>query len=71
MFKDFLVHNKGAIIRIIVFVFAWLNQYLVSKGEQPLPVLGETEVAAVITFIASVLTLVKDNKVKPKAKEPK
>ncbi|MDA2651090.1 MULTISPECIES: phage holin [Bacillus cereus group] len=63
--------NKGALIRIIVFVLAWLNQYLTSKGYQPLPVLGEAEVAAVVTFIASVLTLINDNKVTSKTKELK
>jgi SPP1 family holin len=70
MFKDLSI-NKGALIRIIVFVLAWLNNYLVSNGHQPLPVLGEAEVAAVITFIVSVWTLLGDNKVKPKASEPK
>ncbi|WP_225989756.1 phage holin [Bacillus cereus] len=63
--------NKGALIRIIVFVLAWLNQYLTSKGYQALPVLGEAEVAAVVTFIASVLTLINDNKVTSKTKELK
>ncbi|HFK1441255.1 MULTISPECIES: phage holin [Bacillus] len=63
--------NKGALIRIIVFVLAWLNQYLTSKGYQPLPVLGEAEVAVVVTFIASVLTLINDNKVTSKTKELK
>lgn len=63
--------NKGALIRIIVFLFAWLNQYLVSKGHSPLPVLGEVEVAAIVTFVVSVWTLLADNKVKPKSDEPK
>ncbi|ANE86652.1 holin [Bacillus cereus] len=71
MFKDVLMDNKGALIRIIVFVLAWLNQYLTSKGYQPLPVLGEAEVAVVVTFIASVLTLINDNKVTSKTKELK
>ncbi|MED3031433.1 phage holin [Bacillus thuringiensis] len=71
MSKEFIMDNKGALIRIIVFALAWLNQYLVAKGQQPLPVVGETEIAAVLTFVASVMTLVKDNKVAPKTKEPK
>ncbi|UOE58234.1 phage holin [Cytobacillus oceanisediminis] len=62
--------DRAALIRIIVFLFAWLNQYLVSKGHQPLPVLGEEEVAAVLTFVASVWTLVKDNKVKKNEEKP-
>lgn len=56
--------NRGAVIRIVVFVLAWLNQYLVSKGLHPLPVLDEGEVSAVITFVVSVYTLFSDNKVK-------
>lgn len=58
------VIDKGSAIRILVFLFAWLNQYLVANGNQPLPVLGEAEVAAILVFGASVLTLVKTNKLK-------
>jgi len=56
--------DKAALIRILVFLFAWLNQFLVSQGYQPLPVLGEAEFAAILTFVASVWVLMKDNKVK-------
>lgn len=56
-----LTIDKGSVIRIVVFLFAWLNQYLVANGNQPLPVLGEAEIAAIFVFGASVLTLVKSN----------
>lgn len=56
--------DKASLIRIIVFLLAWLNQYLASKGMQALPVLGEGEVAAVITFVVSVWTLLRDNRLK-------
>lgn len=59
--------DKGSVIRIVVFLFAWLNQYLVANGNQPLPVLGEAEVAAILVFGASVVTLIKTNTIrKPK-----
>lgn len=56
--------DKGSFVRIIVFLLAWLNQYLVSQGLHPLPFVDETSVAGFITFVVSVWTLVKDNKVK-------
>ena len=56
--------DKNAIVRIVIFILVWLNQYLVSKGQAPLPVLNEAEISGVITFLVSVWTLIKNNKVK-------
>lgn len=61
--------DKASLIRIVVFLLAWLNQYLSTKGIQTIPVLGEDEVAAVITFVASVWALVRDNRLKKADKE--
>lgn len=58
--------EKAAAIRVVVFLFAWLNQFLVTNDFQPLPVLGEAEVAAIFVFGASLLALVKDNRLRKK-----
>jgi SPP1 family holin len=63
--------NKVALIRVILFLLAWINQYLVSKGLQPLPVLDEEAVSSVITFIVSVWALLGDNKAKKEVKKTK
>lgn len=60
--------EKALIIRLIVFVFAWLNSFLVSKGYQPLPVIGEEEVAYGVTFVVSIWTLWKDNNITKSAR---
>ncbi|MFE4029270.1 phage holin [Priestia sp. YIM B13551] len=62
--------GKGALVRVIIFLLAWLNQYLVAKNLHPLPVFDEATVASVITFVVSAWTLLADNKVK-KAPESK
>lgn len=61
--------DKIALARIVVFVLAWVNQYLVSKNMQPLPLVGEDEVAELLTFVISVWTLAKDNRVKKVGQE--
>lgn len=53
--------DKGTIIRVVVFALAWFNQYLTSKGIQPLPILDEVFVSTLITFVVSVWTLFKNN----------
>lgn len=63
--------DKGTVIRIIIFVLAWVNQLLVSKGMQPLPVLDETILAGVITFFVSVWTLFRNNYITSKGKAQK
>lgn len=61
--------DKALLVRLIVFVFAWLNQYLVQKGLQPLPLVGEEEAAFAIAFAISVWTLWKNNNITKKARE--
>lgn len=56
--------DKFALTRVIIFVLAWVNSLLVSKGLQPLPVLDEMVISSIITFIVSVWVLVRDNKLK-------
>lgn len=63
--------NKVALIRVVLFLLAWINQYLVSKGLQPLPVLDEEAVSGVITFVVSVWALLGDNKAKKEVKNTK
>ena len=60
--------DKATLFRVIIFVFAWLNNYLVSKGLQPLPVVDETIVAWFATFVVSVWTLWKNNDITKKAR---
>lgn len=56
--------NKMAIVRIVVFVLAWVNSILVAKGMQELPLLSEEEISSVVTFLASVWVMVRNNSVK-------
>lgn len=58
--------DKGLVIRLIVFVAAWANNFLVEKGLQPLPVVGEEEAAMFLAFLISVWALYQERK---KAKE--
>ncbi|MFE7821378.1 phage holin [Priestia megaterium] len=63
--------NKVALIRVVLFLLAWINQYLVSKGLQPLPVLDEEAVSGIITFVVSVWALLGNNKAKKEVKNTK
>lgn len=58
--------EKALIIRLIVFVAAWLNGFLAEKGLQPLPLVGEEEAAMFLAFLISVWALYQERK---KAKE--
>lgn len=60
--------NKMALVRIIAFALVWLNQILVQKGLQPLPVLDEQIIADVIAFVVSVWTLATHNSLAKKDK---
>jgi SPP1 family holin len=60
--------DKGTLIRIILFVLAWVNSLLVQKGIQPLPLISEEVVAEVITFVVSVWTLWKNQYISKKGK---
>lgn len=56
--------DRMALVRIIAFALVWLNQYLVQKGLQPLPVLDEQIIADLVTFIVSVWALATNNQLK-------
>lgn len=56
--------NKIMVVRVLAFLLVWVNQLLVAKGYQPLPVVSEEEIAILVTFVVSVWTLATDNKIK-------
>ena len=63
--------DKMMIVRTIVLFFAWINQYLVMKGNSPLPFTPEeyqVGATALITFIASMWAWWKNNDVRYKAR---
>jgi SPP1 family holin len=49
------------IIRAVVFVLAWVNSFLVTHGQHPLPVIDETQVSWVVTFVVSVWAMLKES----------
>jgi SPP1 family holin len=53
--------DKGTIARGIVFVLAWVNSFLSSKGYKTIPVLDEQTVAMFIAFGVSAYTFYKHN----------
>lgn len=53
--------NKAVVVRIIVFVAAWFNTYLVSHGMQGLPVISEEGVSHFLTFVISIWTMCANN----------
>jgi SPP1 family holin len=60
--------DRGTLVRIILFVLAWVNSLLVQKGIQPLPLISEEVVAEVIAFVVSVWTLWKNQYISKKGK---
>ncbi len=63
--------DRGTIIRIIMFILAWVNNYLAQKGLQPIPVLEEQVIAEIIAFVVSVYTLWRNNYISKKGKKQK
>jgi SPP1 family holin len=53
--------DKGTVARGIVFVLAWVNSFLASKGYKTIPVLDQATVAMLIAFGVSVYTFYKHN----------
>ena len=53
--------DKMTIARAVVFVLAWLNGFLASRGYKTLPVIDETQIAFAIAFVVSLYTAVKHN----------
>ncbi|MEH7116059.1 phage holin [Neobacillus vireti] len=53
--------DKGTIVRVLLFVLAWVNTFLASKGYETIPHVDETHVAMAVTFVISVWGFVKHN----------
>lgn len=63
--------SKMMVVRTLVFLIAWLNQYLVTQGNSPLPfdeAKTEVIVSSVVTFAASMWVYWKNNDVTRKAR---
>lgn len=64
--------DKMMIVRTVILVLAWLNQWLVINGYSPLPFSNEEiemGVSTLITFVVSVWTWWKNNAVTRKARQ--
>lgn len=69
--KNLAPFDKMMIVRTIVLLLAWINQYLVMKGNSPLPLNNtdyEVAATALITFVASIWGWWKNNDVRFKAR---
>jgi SPP1 family holin len=53
--------DRGTVARAIVFLLAWINSFLASKGLHTIPVLDEQTVAMFIAFGVSAYTFYKHN----------
>lgn len=62
--------DKGSLVRLVLFVLAWTNTFLVSKGYDPIPVLDETQVALGVTLVISAWGWVKHNFFKENVDKP-
>jgi SPP1 family holin len=61
--------DKASIARLIVFILAWVNNFLVSKGLKTLPIIDESTIAMILTLLISAYTFYKHNFLGKKAKE--
>lgn len=52
--------DVGSIVRTIVFILAWVNQFLATKHISPIPV-DEVTISTVITGVVSLITWWKNN----------
>lgn len=52
--------DVGSIVRTIVFILAWVNQFLATKNISPIPV-DEVTISSIITGAVSLLTWWKNN----------
>lgn len=50
----------GSIVRTIVFILAWVNQFLATKHISPIPV-DEVTISSIITGVISIYTWWKNN----------
>lgn len=63
--------SKMMVVRTILFLIAWLNQYLVTQGNSPLPfddAQTEIIVSSTITFAVSMWAYWKNNNLTRKAR---
>lgn len=66
--------DKAMVIRTLLFLLAWLNQFLVVNGYSPLPFdneQAEVIISSVITFALSLWTWWKNNDITRKARQKK
>jgi SPP1 family holin len=66
-----MTFDKGTIVRAVLFVLAWVNNVLASKGYKTIPVLDESTVATVITIIITAYAFYKNNIFGKKGKDLK
>lgn len=52
--------DVGSIVRTIVFILAWVNQFLATKNISPIPV-DEVTISSIITGVVSLWTWWKNN----------
>lgn len=52
--------DVGSIVRTIVFILAWVNQFLATKNISPIPV-DEVTISSIITGAVSLWTWWKNN----------
>jgi SPP1 family holin len=53
--------DKGTVVRVLLFVLAWVNSFLASKGYHTIPYVDETHVAMAVTFLISAYGFIKHN----------
>ncbi|MEK4485900.1 phage holin [Psychrobacillus sp. FSL H8-0484] len=59
--------DKMMIIRTVILLLAWLNQFLVMKGYKALPITNE-DITFIITLLISIWAWWKNNDVRYKAR---
>lgn len=63
--------DKGTIIRTVALAIAWVNMLLSNYGLQPIPVVSEDIIAAILAGAATVWTWFKNNYITWKGKQQK
>jgi SPP1 family holin len=53
--------DKASIVRVLLFVLAWLNSFLASKGYKTIPYVDETHIAMAVTFVISAWGFIQHN----------
>ncbi|WJD66287.1 phage holin [Staphylococcus epidermidis] len=60
--------DVGSIVRTIVFILAWVNQFLATKHISPIPV-DEVTISSIITGAVSLWTWWKNNSLSKEARQ--